>query len=784
MLLNYLKTSIRNLLRYKGYAFINIFGLTIGLATSIFIFLWVADELRYDQFHKNEGIYRVMSNFTYTDGTVETGYSTPLRLAEALQNEVPEIDETLRMGWPANMLFKYGDKSLNEAGYYADSTIFSIFTFPLVQGDTHNPLPNLNAVAISEKLAHKFFGNENPLGKVFKVDQQYDLMVSAVFADIPKHSTLAFDFILPFGIWERENKWAENWGNNGMQTYTSLKSGVSLESANEKINGIIKRNCKECINNPFLFPYKKLRLHSEFKNGKNAGGRIEYVIALSLVALIILVIACINFMNLATARSATRVREVGVRKAIGAQRSGLMVQFISESLLLSFIALIFALAIVQLVLPFFNELTDKSIRLDFGNPVFVSALFAITLFTGLIAGSYPAIFLSSFRPAVVLKGNTASSFTGGGIRKALVVIQFVASTILIVGSLVVYNQIKFIRNKHLGFDKENIVVINQHEGFSKNQATFKNQLLQFPSIRSMAVTGHNPFSVDNTTTDPVWPGKPEDAMISFKVIACDHDFIPTLGMEVLAGRNFVVMNEEDTANYIINEKAMTIMGLTHDNVIGTDLDMWNGKGKIIGLIRDFNNGNMKEAIMPLIFVNLPENTWRIYIKVAGDTQDALAHIESVYHKYDPDYPFEYSFLNDEFDREYRSETLIGKLSLSFTVVAILISCLGLFGLASFTAERRMKELGVRKVLGASVLNLITMLCHDFVKLVLVALCFALPAAWYITREYLSGYVFHTELTLWVFAFPALGIVVLTLITVTYQSARVAMNNPVKALRSE
>ena len=639
-------------------------------------------------------------------------------------------------------------------------------------------------MAISEKLAHKFFGNDDPIGKAFRVNQQYDLMVSAVFADIPPNSTLTFDFIIPFSIWVNENAWAENWGNSGMQTFASLKPGTNLAAANEKINGIVKKHCEDCISNPFLFPYSRLRLYGDFKNGKNAGGRIDYVIALSFVAFIILVIACINFMNLATARAATRSREVGVRKAIGAQRGGLMVQFIMESVILSFFAMIFALAIVQLVLPFFNQVTDKSIAPDFTNTAFVSGLIIITLFTGLLAGSYPALFLSAFKPAAVLKGNTTSTLSGGGIRRTLVVTQFVASTVLIIGSVVVYNQVTFIQHKHLGFNKDNIVVINQHEGFSKNKVAFKNELLQFPSIKSMAVTGHNPFSVDNTTTDPVWPGKPEDAIISFKVIACDQDFIPTLDMTLAAGRNFDNLNEQDSANYIINEKAMEVMGLTPDNVIGTDLDMWNGKGKIIGVVRDFNNGNLKEAIMPLVFVKLPENTWRIYIKITDNTADALAHIENVWHKYDPDYPFEYSFLNDEFDREYRSEAMIGKLSASFTLVAILISCLGLFGLASFTAERRGKELGVRKVLGASVLNLVALLCSDFTKLVLIALCIAIPCAWYLATEYLKAYTFHADLSLWVFLVPAAGIVVLTLLTVSYQSASAAMKNPVNSLRSE
>ncbi len=784
MLRNYLKTSLRSLLRYPSYSFINIFGLTIGLATSIFIFLWIADELSYDRFHKNPGIYRVISNFTYTDGTIETGWSTPLKLAGVIQAEVPEIDQTLRMGWPTSLLFKAGDKSINESGFFADSTIFSIFSFPILKGDTRNPLPTLNAVAISEKLALKFFGEEDPIGKVFRVNQQYDLTVTAVFADIPKNSTLSFEFILPFGIWEKENTWAENWGNNGMQTYVSLKPGASLEAANEKVFGIIKKHCKDCISNPFLFPFKQVRLYSEFENGKNSGGRIDYVMTLSVVAFIIVIIACINFMNLATARSVTRSREIGVRKAIGAQRMGIVAQFIGESIFLSLIAMILALTTVQLILPNFNEVTDKSIAIDFSNPIFLSGIILITLFTGLIAGSYPAFFLSSFKPAVVLKGTSNSTFSGGGLRKTLVVIQFVISTILITGSLVVYNQITFIRNTHLGFDRENIIVVNQHEGFVKNKSAFKNEMLQFPSIKNIAVTGHNPFSVDNTTTDPAWPGKPKDAIISFKVISCDYDFIPTLGMEVLAGRNFSDDYKRDSSNYIINEKAMEVMGLTTDDVIGTELDMWNGKGQIIGVVGDFNNGSLKEPIMPLVFVNIPENTWRLYIKAEGNMPAVLKHVESIQKKYDPDYPFEYSFLDEEFDRQYRSEETMGKLSLSFTVVAIIISCLGLFGLAAFTAERRVKELGVRKVLGATVLNLITLLCGDFTRLVVIALLAGTPLAWYMTNEYLSSYTFHTEMTIWIFALPAIGILLLTLLTVGYQSARAAMRNPATSLRNE
>jgi hypothetical protein len=785
MLRNYLKTSFRNLLRYKSYSFINIFGLTVGLATSIFIFMWVTDEMSYDNFHaKSDRIYRVMSNFQYTDGSIETGWATPVRLSEVMQADIPEIDQVLRISWNNEMLFKYGEKSLNENGLFGDSTIFSIFTFPLVKGDAANPMPGLNSVAISEKLAHKYFGNEDPMGKVFRVGQKYDLMVSSVFADVPKNSTLQFDYIIPYENWYKENKWAENWGNNGMQTFASLKPGASIAAANEKMDGIILKNCKDCLNHPFLYPYGNLRLYHRFKDGQNAGGRIDYVQTLSLVAVIILVIACINFMNLATARSATRSREVGVRKAIGAQRTGLVTQFIGESVLLSFLALVLALTLVQVLLPFFNSVTSKDIHIDFANPLFLSGVIGITLFCGLLAGSYPALFLSGFKPSEVLKGNMKSTLGGGGLRRTLVVVQFIASVILIVGSLVVYNQITFIRNIHLGFDRDNVVIIRQHEGFVKNRQAFKNQLLENPAIKQIGVSGESPFSINNTTTDPVWPGKPDGAMISFKVIQCDHDFIPAMGMEIIAGRNFVDLNKQDTANYMVNEKAMEVMGLTSENVVGTDLDMWNGKGKIIGLVKNFNNGNLKEEITPLVFVYSPENTWRTFIKIQGDPKQALAHIERIYHQYDPDYPFEYEFLDEAYNEEYRTEAMMGSLSLSFTVVAILISCLGLFGLASFTAERRMKELGVRKVMGASVANLIILLCSDFTKLVCLALLIAFPAAWYLTTSYLEGYTFHTEINIWMFVLPAAGILILTLLTVGYQSAKAALNNPVQSLRNE
>ncbi len=788
MLKNYLKTSLRNLIRHKGYAFINIFGLTIGLATSIFIFLWVLDEISYDQFHvKSDRIFRVMINDVHPNGKIETYSATPMLLADVLKTELPEIDEVAQLSWGTDMLLKHGEKSFNESGFYSDPTLFSVFSFPITKGDASKPLPDVKSIAISERLAKKFFDKQDPIGKIFQVNHAYDLMVTSVFRDIPKNSTLQFDFIISFDLWKTENPWAaQNWGTGGMQTLVTLNSGAHLETANEKLKGVIKKNCEDCTKNPFLFQYSKSRLHNEFENGKSTGGQIDLVILFSLVAGIVLTMACINFMNLAAARSGTRSREVGVRKVIGAQRSGLIVQFISESLLLSFSALLFALVAVELLLPFFNAVSNKSVRLDFGDPLFVSGTLLITLVCGLLAGSYPAFFLSSFKPAAVLKGNAQSFLSGSGLRKTLVGIQFTTSMILIIGSIVIHNQIIFINNKNLGFDKENVIVIDQHEGILKNQSAFKNELLQFPSVKSIGFGGNNIFTIPITTTDPKWPGKSENSSISFKIMRCDQGLIPTMNIRLLAGRNFTDLNKQDASNYIINTKAMEVMGLGLDNVIGADLEMWNGKGKIIGVTNDFNNGNLREGIQPLIFLYSTDIGWHYFIKVDGKTKtsETLAHIKKTLKKYDPDYPFHYEFLDEVFDREYSAEATIGKLSLSFTTVAVLISCLGLFGLASFTAERRIKELGIRKVMGASAINLIIMLCSDFSKLVTIGIIIGCPVAWYLATDYLSSYAFHYELNKWIFVITGATVLFIALMTVVYQAARAAMANPVNSLRND
>lgn len=784
MIRNYLKTALRSLARYHVYSLINIFGLTVGLATCVLIFLWIKDELMYDRFYSNANeIYRIQGNYLFPNGSIETYAASTYSLAEAARSEIPEIDQLARATWTEGALLRHGETAFTEPGFYADSTFFSVLPFPLTAGNRLHPLPDNKSIVITERTAKKLFGNDDPIGKVIQVNKQFDLAVSAVVRDIPMNSSIRFEWISPIDLWAHENPWCSNWRSGGLQTLLTLEKGANSGIVSHKLHEITKRKCEDCINQPFLYKLADLHLYGTFKDGKPAGGRIDQVRLVGAVALLILIIACINFMNLATARSATRMREVGVRKCIGALPSALIFQFMFESMLLSFFALFLALAIVQLMLPVFNDMIHKQMHLDFTNGWFNMGILCITLVCGLLAGSYPAVFLAALRPSSVLKGAPQSMPSGGHLRRGLVVVQFVTSITLIVGSIVVYEQISFISSMDLGYEKENVVVIDLHNDLAKNAVGFKKDLFLDPSVKGAAFGGSNIFQIPITTHDPKWPNKQEGQSISFKVYRCDQDFIPLMGVKLISGRNFSDLNNQDKSNYIINKKAMEAMGLKLENAVGTELDMWNGKGTIVGVTNDFNTGNLHEAIDPLIFMFSQQAGDFYFIRTDGNPK-ALTHIEQVVKKYDPDYPFHYSFLTDVFNTEYSTEVMIGKLALCFTIIAITISCLGLFGLSLFTAERRIKELGIRKVLGASTTSLVSMLCVEFLRLVLIALIVALPFSWYVSNQYLKGYAFHAQLTIWDFALPAFGILSLALLTVGYQSHHAAAQNPARSLRNE
>ena len=784
MIRNYFKIAWRSLWKNKGYSAINIFGLAIGLSASIFIFLWVYDEFSYDKFHSNSNrIFKVFINNKYPDGKIETYPATPAKLKDVIKNEIPEIELAAQYSMEAELLVKHESNAFNENGIYADSIIFKILSFPIVKGNAAEPLKGNNTIAISKSLAEKLFKNEDPIGKTLSVAQKYDLAISSVFADIPQNSTLRFEFVIPFELYAKENPWMQNWKSGGTRTVVMLKPSAVADHANSKLNNLIKKNCSDCSTTPFLFPYAESRLYSEFENGKKAGGRIQQVFLFSVVAILILLMACINFMNLSTARATNRSREVGVRKSVGAKKSHLIVQFITEAVFLSFIAMLFAVVIVKLLLPFFNDVTGKSIQLNLSNPVLVVGVLSITIVAGILAGSYPAFILSRFNPVKVLKGTSQTGLSGNALRKFLVVVQFTASVILVVGSIAVYKQIGFISEKNLGFNKDNIIVIDQNEGIVKNYEAIKNDLQQLPAVKNVAFGGNNIFTIPITTTDPVWNGKPNNSSITFKIYRCDTGFIPTMDIKMLAGRNFTGKN--DASNYIINKKAMETIGLNLENAIGTELEMWNGKGRIVGITNNFHNDNLKFGIQPLIFMYSENVGSHYFIKVSGSPlPNLMGQIRQIFREYNPDYPFEYTFLDDVFNREYRTEAVIGKLSLSFTVIAIFISCLGLLGLATFTAERRTKELGIRKVMGASVGNLAIMLCSEFTNLIILSLLIGLPISWWLVKEYFSGYMFHTEIQWSIYMITSVSILLIAILSVGYQAIKAAITNPVKSLKTE
>ena len=786
MIRNYFKIAIRSLVKHKIYSLTNILGLTVGLAACISIFLWVMDELSFDRFHsKTDRIYKVMINDIYPDGRMETYEAPTVKIGEALRTNIPEIEKVTQTSWTEDMLLKSGDKKFNETGIYADPALFTMFSFPISAGNKTAPLSNINTISISEKLAQKLFDGEDPIGKTLQLNHASDFTIASVFKDIPGNSSLQFDFVISFERWKNENPWSDHWRSGATQAFVMLKEKANFSSTDVKVRKLIKSNCSDCSREAFLYPFSDLYLHGKFVNGKSTGGRISKVVLFGGIALIILVMACFNFTNLATARASTRNREIGVRKSIGANRLSIGLQFIGESILISFLSLLFAIVLVTLFLPQLNEITGKSLYIDYTSPVLVIAIVCIALLCGILAGIYPAFYLSSLKTSTSLKGNTLSIKGGTGMRKLLIVTQFTVSIVLIIGSIVIYKQLGYILKKDLGFNKESIIVIPKREALSKNHSPFKNELLQIPTIKNVAFVGSNLFQVPITTTDPVWPGKPANSSLVFKILRCDEGFIPAMNIQLVNGRNFT-NNNSDSSNYIINEKAMLAMGLNKQNVIGARLEMWNGKGEIIGVTNDFVNGNLHQATEPLILMYTTANGSNYYIKTieGAHIDQTLSGIEAITKKYAPDDLFEYSFLDDSYNKEYEAESILGKLSLGFTLIAVVICCLGLLGLATFAAEQRTKEIGIRKALGASVTGIVVLLSKEFVRLVLVAIILAIPTAYYFMNQWLQDFAFRINIGWMVFTAAAVAALVIASVTISFQAIKAAIANPVKSLRTE
>lgn len=788
MFRNYVVTALRNILRHKGYAFINVAGLAIGFICSFFIVLWVQDELNYDQFlDESDQVYRVMRHATF-GGTTGTTSSMPKPLGDVLDEEYPEITHTVLMSWDVNMVLTYENRAFRVEGRYFGSDFFSVFKFPVLAGDPTSALQDPESIVFTEALAERYFGSdwraqEDLIGTIIRVDNDRDVRLTAVMEDVPANSSLQFEYVLPMESFIRENDWVESWGNNGLRMFARLDAGADHVAVSAKIRDLIDQHVDAWESDVFLQPLADMYLRSDYEDGQLVGGRIDYVRIFLLVAVFIILIASINFMNLATARSALRAREIGVRKSLGATQTSLAAQFLGESVLTALLAFAVAMAAVLLLLPSFNELTNKSVVVSLADPQLWLQFGGLALLTGLVAGSYPALYLSSFNVIAVLRGTSNKSTKGGSLRKGLVVFQFIMSIILIVGTLTVYQQLSYIRDKDLGVDRENVVYLALEGGVRDQFDTFQQELTNEPGVVGVARSSSNPLSIGQDTIGAQWEGKAEGDNTLFSIISTGFDFIETMGIERVDGRFFSEDFGADSSNYVINEMAAATMGM--DDPVGQRLTLWGDEGLIVGVVKDFHMRSLYGPIEPVIFRLAPESTWMLFVRLgAGQTEQGLASLERVYNKFNPEYPLTYRFLDDEYEQTYRSEIVIGTLANIFAIFAVVIACLGLFGLASFTAEQRRKEIGIRKVMGASVPGIVMLLSREFIVLVVGAYAVAAPIAYYVMTDWLQEFAFHTEISIGILAGAGILAVVIAWLTVSYQSVRAASANPVVSLRAE
>ena len=786
MIKNYLKVAFRNIRRHKGFSFINIAGLAIGLACCLLITIWVLDELSYDRFHENAAnLYRVEEDQHYS-GRIFYVYVTPYPLGPALKAEIPEIMDATRLVWAGGVLFKYGEHTFFEDnGRAVDPSFLKMFTYPLINGDKNSALDSPFSLIITENLANKYFGEDDPIGKVVTVNNKYEFTVTGVLKNIPHNTYLQFDFLVPYEILKRTGQTREeDFGSNSIFTFVQLPDGTSMEQANEKIFGFIRTKNPESRTDLRLMPFTKLHLHEFFGYEKGAGA-IQYVYIFSVIAFIVLLIACINFMNLSTARSANRAKEVGLRKVVGAVKGHLVRQFYGESVVYALIALIFAVGIVTLLLPAFSNLSGKELSWSVaGIATILIGLLGITLFTGLVAGSYPAMFLSAFQPARVLKGGLLSGTGGARFRRVLVVAQFALSILLIIGTAVVYQQQNFIKNMRLGWDREHLVYVPLRADTKKSYNALKQELIQDPRVLNVTGTSQLPTHIGSNSGGAQWDGKDPELQILIGFNAVDFDFPETLKIEMSEGRTFDKEYTSDhSKSWIVNEEVAKLMD--KDSVVGERFRHVGVEGTIIGVMKNFHYQTLRNKIEPLAIVVDQDSLNYMIIRIPPEEVSAsLGVIENTWKRVVPAYPFEYRFMDERFDRMYRTEQRIGTLLRYFAALAVFVACLGLFGLASFMAEKRTKEIGIRKVLGASVAQVTRLLCKEFFLLVLAANVIAWPAAYFIMRKWLQSYAYRTDLGFFVFIGAMFLALLVAILSVGYQAIRAARSNPADSLRYE
>ena len=788
MLKNYIIISLRNLQRNLGYSFINIFGLAIGLTCSMLILLWVADEFKFDKFHtKRDQLFKVLMNQEFSEG-IGTQQALPYPLRDALKQQASGIKYTVITNWGEGNMLTAGETKITKVGISASEDFLKMFSFDIIKGDKNSPLSDPNSIVLTTSTAQALFGEEEPIGKLVRVDSDKELKVSAIIKDVPDQSSIKFTHILPFAFYESTQQWVrdskDNWANNSFQMYIELFPESNATEVESSIKNIVKNNLKDSNTNPELLlqPITNLRLYSNFKNGKLDGGLIEYVKLFTAIAVFVLIIACINFMNLATARSEKRAREVGIRKSIGSRKRELVLQFLGESIFITFVAFLIAIFLVEVSLPFYNELVNKKLAINYSNPTLWIASLAIIMVTGIVAGSYPAFYLSSFKPASVLKGKMQSGKRGSLPRKVLVTLQFGFSIFLIIGTVVLYQQILHVKAREIGYDKENLMMVWTNSELEKNYQPIKNQLLSSGVVQSVCKS-NSPVTSIFSNNFVEWPGMPEGTRVVFTTIATEYDYSKTMGVKLIEGRDFSP-EFNDSSKVVVNQSAVKTMGLT--NTLGEKLNMWGREWEIIGVIEDIIMDSPYEPVAPMVIVFEPNWTSTITIRLekTKELTASIAQVEDVFKKLNPTYPFAYRFVDVEFDKKFSSINLISNLARVFASLALIITVLGLFGLAAFTAEQRTKEIGIRKVLGATVSSVVVLLSKDFTKLVIIGFLIASPLAWWLLNSYLEQYAYRISINWMILPLAGLFALIVAILIVSTQAIRAAIANPVQSLRNE
>ena len=793
MIKNNLKVAWRNLIKNKASSLINIGGLAVGMAVVMLIGLWINDEISFDKYHKNHNrITQVIQNVT-NNGEVQTWWQVPYPLADAMRKDYGSDFKALVMATGVNgHIMAYGDKKLSQDGVFMEPQGPEMFSLKMLSGNW-NALKDPSSVLLSASAAQAIFGNADPMNKILKMDNQTSLKVAGVYEDLPKNTSLAsMQFI---GAWDRFatdnqlNQMKEPWRPNFVTLYGQLADKADLATVSLKIKDEKLRHVSAFLAKKkpalFLFPMSKWHLYDQFKDGHNTGGRIQYVWLFGIIGIFVLLLACINFMNLSTARSEKRAREVGVRKAIGSLRSQLVYQFFTESLLCVMLAFLLSLLLVQSGLSFFNNIAAKQMTIPWGNGLFWMLGIGFSVVTGLITGSYPAFYLSSFKPIKVLKGSFRVGRLASLPRKVLVVLQFTVSVVLIIGTIVVFRQVEFAKNRPVGYVRDRLVYLPMvTSDIHKHFDAVKSSLLRTGAIAEISEAGAPPIYNAGSTSAVEWEGKDPNLSVDFSQNNVSYDYGKTIGWQFAGGRDFSREFLSDSATVIINESAVRFMGMK--NPLSSNIKYYGNIFKIIGVTKDMIIDSPYGQVRPTVYFLSKDPSSNVLIKINPKmgTSEALDKIAGVFKTYNPEQPFEYHFVDQDYAKKFDNEERYGKLGISFTSLAIFISCLGLFGMASFMAEQRIKEIGVRKVLGASVLNLWQLLSKDFAMLVIISIIIASPLAYFLMHKWLQNYEYHTGVAWWIFAVTATGAMLITLLTVSYQSIKAALANPVKSLRSE